>query len=166
MSERGRGKGKLEGVRKARAVGREKTAIKHFAIFCGRDGVTGIVRDEREAESLTRGVDGAKLKVCDSRDQADRFIDFWLRKAGVRTWRHRDIAEAVEAPIDVEDSKGPRQLSDEIWAQAWSVLDPATGDEAQKAFADFCDKHDIRPIRDGEIFAKLLDIAGIEEQGK
>ena len=53
---------------------------KHYAVFGGAGGFTGIVRSKAEATRLTSGVADAKCRACQTEVEATRYINFFLRK--------------------------------------------------------------------------------------
>ena len=75
---------------------------KLYAIYAGVGGFTGVVKGSNRARELTQGVAGAKQCACDTREQAERFINYFhIRRAGVRGWDLEDIEAAAAELIEV-----------------------------------------------------------------
>ena len=78
---------------------------KHFAVFGGAGGFTGIVRSRAEAARLTSGVVNAKSKAFRTEAEATRYINYYLRKAGAGRLTFEDLQAAAAAPDEVREAE-------------------------------------------------------------
>ena len=94
---------------------------KLYAIYAGAGGFTGVVKGSNRARELTQGVAGAKQRACDTREQAERFINFHIRRAGVRGWNLEDIEAAAAEPIEVQEgaAEAKAEAQEEPYGQAF-----------------------------------------------
>ena len=147
---------------------------KLYAIYAGAGGFTGVVKGSNRARELTQGVAGAKQRACDTREQAERFINFHIRRAGVRGWNLEDIEAAAAEPIEVQEgaAEAKAEAQEEPYGQAfWEsaqrrLRQAASEAEAIAAVAEICDRYGIDATSDVATFIELTRLAGIAEQGQ
>lgn len=103
-------------AKRKKAVG-----VKLYAIYAGAGGFKGVVKGSVRARELTQGVAGAKQCACDTREQAERFINFHIRRAGVRGWGFEDIEAAAAEPIEVQEgaAEAKADAQEEPYGQAF-----------------------------------------------
>ena len=132
-----------------------------------------MVNNRQRAEELTEGVRGAKWKACETRAQADRFINFHLRRRGAGRVSIEDLAAAVAEPIELDfegqeskedQSRGPdARLGEEFWKEVAQRLDEQ-GTTNIEVVCKIIAERELCEIRDAEIVLELLRVAGLGEE--
>ena len=164
----------MEGIREQnRLANLKQTRKKHYAIFSGSGGFTGVVDNRQRATELTEGVRGVKWKTCDTRAQAERFIDFHLRRRGAGRISIEDLAAAVAEPIELDSveqeskedqNRGPAaRPGEEFWKEVAQRLDEQ-GTTNIEVVCKIIAERDLCEIRDAETVQELLRVAGLGEE--
>ena len=164
----------MEGIReKNRISNLKRTRKTHYAVFAGSGGFTGVVNNRQRAEELTEGVRGAKWKACETRAQADRFINFHLRRRGAGRVSIEDLAAAVAEPIELDfvgqeskedQNRGPAAgLGEEFWKEVSQRLEEQ-GTENIEVVCKIIAERDLCEVRDADIILELLRVAGLSEE--
>ena len=141
---------------------------KHFAVFGGAGGFTGIVRSRAEAARLTRGVVNAKSKAFRTEVEATRYINYYLRKAGAGRLTFEDLQAAAAAPDEVREAEAveeakaaeddPRgELGEEFWSTARERA-KAQGVEGHQLFKEICRERGLTAQNNYEEFCRLAKI--------
>ena len=167
-------RGKVEGIRERnRLANLKRSRRKHFAILCGLRGFTGVVNSRQKAEELTEGVSGVKWKACDTRAEAERFINFHLRRRGAEGISVGDLAAAVAAPIELdfeeqeskaEQNDGP---ADKLGAEFWKEVEQRLEEQGTENIEVICKivaERDLCEDRDADVILRLLRVAGLAEE--
>ena len=167
-------RGKVEGIRERnRLANLKRSRRKHFAILCGLRGFTGVVDSRQRAEELTKGVSGVKWKACDTRAEAERFINFHLRRRGAVGISVGDLAAAVAAPIELdfeeqepkaEQNDGP---ADKLGAEFWKEVEQRLEEQGTENIEVICKivaERDLCEDRDADVILRPLRVAGLAEE--
>ena len=151
----------LEGNRKASSGSGSRQC---YAIYCGAGGFTGIVKNSQEARTLTSGVAGAKSRTCSNEQEAKRFVNFWLRKAGAGRLSLDDLNAAASTPVEVDEEQvveaadeGKEEPESE---EFWTVLVARAraneqGAEGHQLFQEICLEYGVTAQDHYEEYCKL-----------
>ena len=131
-----------------------------------------MVNSRQKAQELTEGVSGVKWKDCDTRAEAERFINFHLRRRGAEVISVGDLAAAVAAPIELdfeeqeskaEQDDGPAdRLGAEFWREVEQRLEEQ-GTENIEVVCKIVAERDLCEDRDADVILRLLRVAGLAE---
>lgn len=109
--------GKLEGIKREQSRKRDKTRGTWYAVAGGKRGWIGITQSPLLVHTVTAGVKDARVRECQTQEEAEHFISFWLaRRCG--EWDYATLKEAAAAPVDLAENgradEGSADLPDQV----------------------------------------------------